>query len=206
MLRLLLRIALAFAPAAPALAQTVYPAGEVMDAFKAACSQLDGIEAANAQVAASGWTPVADAATTPVGELLAFGRAEGEKRIGAAGGKLLQGGVFAREVAGEQLYIIVSGVSVGGNALIGCRLYDPGETRRIERAAAVRWLGREPDDAVESAEFVKYAFTPGLVADQRDFEVYFLPAGSPLVATLKISGVGLAATKASKAADTKEQK
>ena len=44
-----------------------------------------------------------------------------------------------------------------------------------------------------------------IAADAATFRAA-LPAGSPLVATLKISGVGLAATKASKTADTKEQK
>lgn len=202
---LLTLAALALSPA-PALAQAVYPATEVLDAFRAACSRLDSGDAARAQVRASGWAEVADPSATPVANLIAFGREEGEKMVGAAGGKLLPMGVFERHVAGERLYIVVSGVSIGADSLIGCRLYDAAEPRRIDRAMVTGWLGREPSNAVERPEFAKYSFEPGLSPDHRDFEVYFLPEGSPLAATLKISGVGLAATKSSKPTESKEQK
>lgn len=184
------------APAAMAAAP--YPAAEVLGAARDACSQLSSRDAAAAKVAASGWTKAAAPYATPVGELVRFGYEAGRKVVEGQDGKVDSGPlVFSRTVAGETLHLVLSSVEVAGSAVLGCRTYDVGETRRIDQAQAAAWAGRKPDAAVDRAELVKYTWEPGLVPGQDSFEIFYVPAGSPLIALVKVSGIAIKADQVS---------
>jgi len=176
--------------AAPAL----YPAAAVMDAMRGACSDVRAVTAAaGPKGAIAGWTRVADPASTPVGGLVAFGQKAGEKMLAGKGQMLGDPAVFRREVAGEELYLVLSAIEMEGRTVRGCRLYDPGETRPITPAAAEAWVGRKATGKVDGPDFSRAAFEPGFAAGQDSFEVFFVPATSPVRALTKIGGVALKA-------------
>jgi hypothetical protein len=182
----------------PALAEEAaepYPAQAVLDAFRDACSDLASLPKAEARVAASGWTRATDPYATPVGELVRFGYEAGEKMVAGRGKVSGQPAVFTRTVAGEDLYLVLSSVELEGTAITGCRAYHPAEERKIDVAAAARWVGREPDRKVERAELAQYTWQPGYVRGQDSFEVYHVPADSPVIAITKLSGIALKADR-----------
>jgi hypothetical protein len=184
--------------AAAAQAADVYPLAQVLSAARDACSNLSSRDAAAAKVAASGWTKAADPYATPVGDLVRLGYEAGRKIVEGRDGKMDAGPlVFSRNVAGETLHLVLSSVEVGGSAVMGCRTYDVGETRRIDQPAASAWAGRKPDNAVARAGVVKYTWEPGLVPGQDSFEIFYVPAGSPLIALIKVSGIAIKADQVS---------
>jgi hypothetical protein len=190
--------ACAGSPAAAAQAASAYPAAQVLSAAREACSQLSGRDAAAAKIAASGWAKAADPYATPVGDLVRFGNEAGRKILGEEG-KLDDGPlVFSREVGGETLHLVLSSVESAGVVVTGCRTYDVGETRRIDQAQSSAWAGRKPDDVVDRAELVKYTWEPGLIPDQDSFEIFYVPAGSPLIELIKVSGIAIKADQVSK--------
>ncbi len=171
-----------------------YPAAQVLTAVREACSDLSSRDAAAAKVLASGWVKAADPYATPVGPLVRFGYDEGRKLLKGKDGRLDEDPlVFTREVAGESLHLVLSSVAMDGVTVLGCRTYDVGETRRIPQDAAAAWAGRKPDQVVERAELDKYTWEPGLLPGQDSFEVFYVPAGSPLVAMTKFPGLAIKA-------------
>lgn len=195
MRRLILCLAgLACTGSPAAAAEAAYPAAAVLSAARDACSDLSSRDAAAAKVTASGWTKAADPYATPVGELVRFGYEQGKKLLETSKGKL-DGGplVFARQVAGETLHLVLSSVEMDGVTVLGCRTYDVGETRRIALEDAAKWAGRKPDQTVDRAELVKYTWEPGLLPKQDSFEIFYVPAGSPLVALTKSPGLAIKA-------------
>jgi hypothetical protein len=184
--------------AAAAEAAAVYPLAEVLTAARNACSQLSSRDAAAAKVEASGWTKAADPYATPVGELVRLGYDAGRKIVDGQDGKMDAGPlVFSRKVSGETLHLVLSSVEVGGSSVLGCRTYDVGETRPIDQPVASAWAGRMPDGAIGRAELVKYTWEPGLVPGQDSFEIFHVPAGSPLIALIKVSGIAIKADQVS---------
>lgn len=169
-----------------------YPTKAVLDAFRAACSDLSTLDAAAAKVAKAGWKLEADPATTPVGELVRFGREQGEKALEGVGKVLGDPNVYSRKVSGEALYLVLSGVEVMDMTLIGCRGYDPDETRTIDARDAERWMGRAPDLVVDKPEATRLKWEPGLKPEQDSFEIYHVPAGSPAI-EIKVAGIALKA-------------
>lgn len=184
------------AAAAPSTSAS-YPIAQVLGAARDACSQLSSRDAAAAKVAASGWTKAADPYATPVGDLVRLGYEAGAELL-ADRGKLDDGPlVFSRQVSGETLYLVLSSVEVDGTGVLGCRTYDVGEKRRIDPAAATAWAGRKPDHAIDRAELAKYTWQPGLTPGQDSFEVFYVPAESPLIGLIKISGIAIKADQVS---------
>lgn len=169
-----------------------YPAKAVLDAFRSACSDLATLDAAAIKVTEAGWKQE-DPDQTPVGELVRFGREQGEKALTGVGKVLGDPNVYSRKVAGEALYLVLSGVEVMDMTLIGCRGYDPDETRRIDPKEAEKWMGREPDLSVDRPEATRLKWQPGLTAQQDSFEIYYVPAGSPAIEITKVAGIALKA-------------
>lgn len=186
---------LAMAAATPALSETAalapYPAVAVLDAVKAACSRLEKREDTVADLTANGWMPVTLAADSPLGQLLAMGKAAGEKMLKADGGTIAESAAFAKTVAGEDLQIILSSVDTFSVTVNGCRIYDVGETRPLEPEVVALWMGREPTRTNSNEALSLTNWSPGLGAGQDSFDVYFVPANSPLVELLKVSGVAI---------------
>lgn len=182
--------------AAPAAAQekaSAYPTAAVLDAMRAACPTRAAAIAALAGGTVAGWTKVADPSSTPVGPLVAFGREAAAKMMGGDGRLLGDMPVHRRRVAGEDLYLVFSGVETGGVTVRGCRMFDPGETRALDVAAVTAWVKRPPADSVNRAELQKLSWEPGFAAGQDSFEIFRVPAGSPLRAMTKIDGLAMKA-------------
>lgn len=180
----------------PAVAVTpaAYPAAAVLGAVRDACSELSTRKTAASNVAAAGWTKAPDPFATPVGALVRFGYDEGRKLLKDKAGRIDEGPlVFSHTVGGETLYLVLSSVEMDGMVVNGCRAYDVGESRRIGKDEATSWAGRAPDASVDRPELVKYTWEPGLVAGQDSFEVFYVPAGSPLVAMTKLPGIAIKA-------------
>ncbi len=179
--------------AAPALAETSapYPAVAVLNAVKAACSRLEKREDTLADLTANGWQPVTLPPGSPLGQLLAMGKAAGEKMLKADGGSIAESAAYSKAVAGEDLTIILSGVISDSVTVNGCRIYDVGETRPLEPATVAKWMGREPTRSNSNDALTLSNWTPGLAPGQDGFDVYFVPAKSPLVELLKVSGVAI---------------
>jgi hypothetical protein len=191
-------LACASMPAAAAEAASAYPLVQVLDAVRTACSDLSTRDAAAAKIAASGWTKATDPAATPVGPLVTMGYEQGRKLLDKTGGRVDDGPlVFTRQVAGEALHLVLSSVESDGTSVVGCRTYDVGETRPIDKAAVSRWVGSDPDAMVERAEVTKYTWNAGLVPEQDSFEIFYVPAGSPLIALVKIAGIAIKADQIS---------
>ena len=169
-----------------------YPTVPVLAAFRAACSDLTTLSVAADKVTKAGWT-AQNPDATPVGELVRFGREQGEKALAGVGKILEAPNVYSRKVAGETLYLVLSGVEVIDMTLIGCRGYDPDETRSIDPKDAERWMGRAPDLAVDKPEATRLKWEPGLTPQQDSFEIYHVPAGSPAIAITKVAGIAFKA-------------
>jgi len=181
-------------PPAPA-----YPLAAVLDAVRQACSDLSSTEAAEHQVAASGWTRAADPDATPIGALIRFGNEAGAKAVAGHGKMTGSPNVYSRGVDGETLYLTVSGAEVDGLSVVGCRAYDVDETRKVDAAAAQKWVGRAPDKTVDRAELTRLTWEPGIQPRQDSFEIYFVPAGSPVTAMTKFPGLAFKADAVRKA-------
>ncbi|MEM8695803.1 MAG: hypothetical protein AAGE05_07245 [Pseudomonadota bacterium] len=168
-----------------------YPATAVLDAFRTACSYLASLEEAEAQILASGWVGVAEPLESPVGPVVQFGREAGAEMLRESGGTMSPMAVFSREVAGEELYLILSRVDVAENSVTGCRLFDIDETRSISIDAAADWLDRTPDRQRDSEQLVQAEWRPGLIEGQDSFELFFVPQGSPALQITQVSGLAM---------------
>ncbi len=186
-------LAMAVATPAPAQAETSapYPAVAVLDAVKAACSRLEKREDTLADLTANGWVPVALPADSPLGQLLAMGKAAGEAMMKAGNGSVATPAAYGKTVAGEDLKIILSGVTMANSIVNGCRLYDVGETRPIPIEVAERWFGKKADRANENEALSIATWYIGPEDDGATFDIYFVPASSPLVNAMKVSGVAI---------------
>lgn len=209
---LIAAVAFAAFAAGPAHAQSAeYPATAVMGALRTGCADKATVNAAAKGGKLPGWTRVADSASTPVGAMVKMG-ADAAQGFVARGAKLTPTAVFSATVAGESLYLVVSGVTTGDATVLACRVYDPGETRVITAATAQPLVGRAPDKAIERKELTHLSWQGGLTPGQDAFDIYVVPADSPAVAMLQISGVAMkvdwleetaASKKASKRARSK---
>lgn len=179
--------------AVPSMAADAYPAVAVLDAFKTACADLSSLEAAEAKAVASGWVRAADPNATPVGALVRFGREAGAKMAEGRARMVGDPTVYSRTVSGETLYLVLSRVELDGKTVTGCRAYDVDEPRKIATAEAARWAGRTPDKALDQAALTRLTWEPGLVPGQDSFEIYHVPAGSPVIALTKLAGIALKA-------------
>ena len=178
---------------ASAHAQAAYPAVAVLDAARKACAGIATIKGAKAQLAKAGWTKVADPSTSPVGPILSYGIMAGEHFIGDRGSVGFEMPVYRKIVAGEELWLILSDVNMDGVAVHGCRIYDPGEERRIEPAAATRWMGRVPSKVENRPVLTRVLWEPGAGAGQDSFELFHIPAASPARELVKITGIAIKA-------------
>jgi hypothetical protein len=180
-------IALAAATANPA----PYPTVAVLDAVAGVCSKLSDRTETETRLAALGWTPVTLDPASPLGALLEMGKAEGAKMLAEDGGTMQPSAAYQKTVAGENLAIILSGVSMEGMTVNGCRLYDVDETRPMAVDDVAKWIKRKPERAESSAVLSIATWPGGFAQGQSTLDVYFVPANSPLVQALKVSGVAL---------------
>ncbi len=190
----------AFAPlalltaAASGGANQPYPAVAVLEAFRGACEDLKSRAATKARLNKQGWSEVTLTKGTPLADLLDFGLEEGAKAAAKDGARVAPYSVHEREVAGETLSLIMSGLIYDGSYVNGCRMYDVGETRSITLAEAEAWIGRKADQSQARSELSAAIWRPGFDRKYHlSFQLFHVPQGSPAVALLKVTGIALVA-------------
>lgn len=187
-------LALILAAAGQASAEASYPAAQVLRAFGELCAPVADLEAAAKAGTAAGWAAYTPDPASPIGQLLAFGQAEGEKMLDRPGGDTMSPmAAFRREVAGEELVGILSGVRVNGTTVNGCRVYDVGETRPLGDAAAEAWIGRAPNRRLQQSGVAAASWEPGFADGHDSFETFYISSGTPAAALLKVTGISLKA-------------
>ena len=180
--------------AALAASSSPYPATEVLAAFGDACAKIETLDGAEAHVVAAGWTKFDPAPDSAVGQIVALGRSEAEKLLANdPTSSLSPMRVYHRDVAGESLELVLSGVTRQGAPVNGCRLYDVGETRPIAIEAAEKWIGRPVGTRNDFPEISIAEWSPGYGPDHDSFALYFVPPGSPAIQLVKVSGITLKA-------------
>jgi hypothetical protein len=184
---------LAAAAAEPSTSVPAYPAAAVLEAFGAGCARVASLDDTRKDLQAQGWETYIPVKGTPIGDLLAFGMEAGGKMVAEAGGSMAPSTVLRKTVEEEDLQIILSGVTMSGTTVQGCRLYDVGETRRITPAEAEAWIGRAPDKVTDVPQISVATWEPGKAEDHSSFELYFVPEGSPAIALLKFNGLAMKA-------------
>lgn len=173
--------------------EPAYPADDVLAAFADVCRPIADLDAVAEGAAARGWERFEPDPASPIGELVAFGETEGAKMLAPKGGKLLPMAALRRNVAGEDLVVILSGIELSGQRVNGCRLYDVGETRELDASAIESWVGRPRTRNMDDPAIRVSTWEPGYDAAHDSLELFFIPPGSPAIAMLKVSGVALKA-------------
>ena len=176
-----------------AAAASTYPMAAVLDGVRTACSDLSSLSAAEKQVTGAGWTRATDPDATPVGELVRFGYQAGEQFVGDRGKMAGQPDVYSRVLADETLYLVLSAAEVDGIGVVGCRVFDVAEIREIDIVKAADLAGRQPDQTIQRPELTKLTWEPGLNPGQDSFEIFHVPADSPVMEITKISGLAFKA-------------
>jgi hypothetical protein len=171
-----------------------YPEAEVLNAFGEACGGIDSLKKTAKGAVASGWETFTPDASSPIGQLLEYGYSEGKKIIEEEGrGSISPMLSLRREVAGEQLVLVLSGVELDGTIVNGCRVYDVGEERELSVGAGEKWVGRAPSHLVRDDLLSTATWEPGYGKGHNSFEIYFIPPRSPAIEFVKFSGVALKA-------------
>jgi hypothetical protein len=178
-----------------ASADSPYPTEQVVAAFAEVCRHVDDLRRAESDAVAAGWARFTPDPASPLGELIAIGRAEAQKVFEEQkGGSMSDTVALRHSIAGEELFLVLSEMTVGGQTVRGCRIYDIGETREITIAQAEKWIGRAPTrQASEPGIASMTTWEPGFAAGHDSFELFYVPAGSPAIGALKVSGVFLKA-------------
>ncbi|TKD50858.1 hypothetical protein [Sphingomonas baiyangensis] len=197
-------LTLALALTGAATAQTPpapYPARAVLDAFRAACGELGSVESAAKRAAAAGWAPVSDRDATPLGRVIALGEASATQLLAKEGGRMAPTRLLTRTIDGEALHLLLTGVSLQGTRVVGCRLYDVGETRALPPGEMSAWLGREPIDTVMRGGMVQTVWEPGLSPAQETVELFFVRGTDAVTANTQVAGIALKADQMGKEQD-----
>ena len=181
------------AGAAQATAQPAYPTREVLEGFAEVCRPLGTLQGAAAAAKRVGWQEIALDPNSPAGQLVAFGKAEGANLANEQGVELLPMHTLERTIAGEQLTLVLSGAKANGAVVNGCRVFDIGESREMPAADVAAWLKRAPTDVWDKPELRVTLWEPGYEMNHDSFELYFVPAGSPAIELVKVSGIVLKA-------------
>lgn len=170
-----------------------YPAASVLEAFGEACRNIQDIAQVETDLVDLGWTAEIPPADSPLGKLLAVGRAQAEELLDGPDDRMSDTSVFTRTVDGERLDIILSQVESEGMMVNGCRLYDVSEGRKISLADGEKWMGRAPDRSVDRDEISLTNWSPGYEERHDSFEIFYVPEGSPVIALTQFHGIALKA-------------
>ncbi|WP_299324394.1 hypothetical protein [Parasphingopyxis sp.] len=176
--------------ATPAETPPAYPTNEVLVAFANACSDLSDMNAVSTRVASQGWEQFAPAADSQLGALVSIGQQN------VAGG--VAGLQYRGTLAGRTLYLALSEAQDGNSIARGCRLYDFTAPAMPDLATLVPWAGRQPSaqSGGVGAAAHSYSWSPSALAEaQNETVITFIPADSPLAATVPASGLALVATQ-----------
>ncbi len=170
-----------------------YPSTAGLEAFGEACRNVRDLEQVETDLVEQQWTAEIPADDSPLGKLLAVGRAGAAKILDSDGDTMSNTKVYTKTIKGERLDVILSSVQSSGRFVNGCRMYDVNETRKIETADARTWIGREPDRSVGREEIFMTNWAPGYAEGHNSFEIFYVPEGSPIIALTQFHGLALKA-------------
>ncbi|MEO1488212.1 MAG: hypothetical protein AAFR88_02085 [Pseudomonadota bacterium] len=194
MMRCTALFGLLLATASPALAEdpSPYPGLAILDAFKTGCGAIEDQAAASSSLTAAGWdVSNPDFRPGPLTDFLAFAQEAGGEAVRAQGGTMSDMEVFEREIEGERVFVVLSEVRIDGTRVTGCRLFDFGETRKIGIETARGWIGREPVKTINKDGVIIADWEPGTTPGHDSFQLFFIPADSPLKQATYFDGVAL---------------
>lgn len=172
---------------------TPYPTTAVLEAFADACRNVENLTTVEADLIKQEWAAEIPPADSPLGQLLATGRSKAAEILDDPDDKMSDTRVYTKTIAGERLDIILSSIESSGTLVNGCRMYDVGESRQIETSDAQKWIGREPNKTLDRAELTIANWSPGYHASHDSFEIFYVPAGSPVIELTKFNGIALKA-------------
>lgn len=169
-----------------------YPSIAILDAFRSGCGGIEDQVAASASLVVAGWEASVPASRPDaLIRFLDFAQRAGAPLVSEQGGSMSEMEIFEQSIAGERLYIVLSEVRIDGTRVTGCRLFDLGETRRISTETAQAWLGREATKLIDRPEVTVATWEPGTLPGHDSFQLFFVPANSPLKGALFFDGVAL---------------
>lgn len=185
--------------AAPAGAEDSYPARAVLGAFATACSGIEEIPVARASALAAGWQEFEPAADSQIGRIVGNGLALAtEDPAAGPETEALVGGSFRRQVAGRELFLVISGMRDGDIASYGCRLFDLAAPAPIAADALEDWAVRAPAEQPTGIPgMTRHVWNPGLKPGHMEMAVSFVPQGTVLpepLAGIPLSGLVFTAT------------
>lgn len=192
-MRSLIFLSLAVLPAPSTLAQeTPYPVTEILEAFRNGCGTLEHQTAASASLVAHGWEPIpVNEESGSLGDFLAFSRNLGANAAAAASVDIGRIEAFKKNVAGEQVFIVLDEVRAEDARVSGCQLYDFNEARPITPDSVTKWLNRQATEVLNRPEMQTAEWLPGLLPNHDSFKIFFVPKGSPAAQRLRFTGVAL---------------
>ena len=170
-----------------------YPATSILDAFGDACRNIQDIAQVETDLVDQGWVAEIPPADSPLGKLLAIGRAQAEQVLDGPDDRMSDTSVFTKTVSGERLDIILSQVESNGTMVNGCRLYDVDETRKISAEDGAKWIDRAANRSVDREEISLTNWSPGYDTSHDSFEIFYVPEGSPVIALTQFHGIALKA-------------
>lgn len=168
-----------------------YPIKAVFDSFVEGCGSVADADSAKASLNAAGWVDVSTVGIPALADFMDFARTSGARLVGEAGGTMSDTILFQKQIAGEDLAIVVSEVVVDGNRVTGCRLFDPGEDRAPDMASVTALVQAEPDQTQEREGNIILQWFSGIRPEHDSFDFYFIPAGSPLETAAHFNGLAM---------------
>ncbi len=189
----MLTLLLLASPAIAASTPEPYPTIAVLEAFGDACRNVENLKTVETDLIKQQWTAEIPPPDSPLGQLLAKGRSQAAEILDDPDDKMSDTRVYTKTIAGERLDIILSSIESNGTFVNGCRMYDVAETRQLETADAQRWIGRDPDKSIDRAELTIASWSPGYHAPHDSFEIFYVPAGSPVIELTTFNGIALKA-------------
>lgn len=168
-----------------------YPAREVLAAFATACSGIEEIPVVQASVQAAGWERFEPAADSAIGRILHSGEELMAREDPTVA--MIDGGVWRKNVAGRELFAIVSGVKLDGIVSHGCRVYDLAAPAALSAEDLRDWAVRDPVERPNGIPGgAKFVWNPGLKPGHMEMEISFVPQGTKLpepLAGIPLSGL-----------------
>ena len=175
-----------------------YPMEPVLGAFATACSGIEIVSVAQASVSAAGWERFEPAADSAIGQIVSSGTRLLAEMDPDDQPEVIDGGIWRQQIAGRELFIVISGVKDSGVGSYGCRLYDLAAPRAPTAEQLQDWAVREPQQVFTGIPGAyKFTWNPGLKPGHMEMEASFVQQGTVLPAPLTgipLSGIVLTAS------------
>ena len=190
--------AVAAQPAPAAGPVAAYPGRAVLDAFRAACTDLSSLSAAEATASKAGFETYTPDKGSPVAQLLSFGMKTADDMSSDDSTYKTGVRVMKRLIDGHQLDLMLTDVTSYGTTSLGCRMVDFAATAPIPSATIGDWVKATAPEAPKPTEINEPAFIissiwaeGGLFPGHYKSQVGFVPQDSGLKQAFHLSGINL---------------